>query len=166
MPIGAINWNPSTTSLVLRGAGPLRGSSQYFSFRIDGSDILIDDSPTVDDKRDEPDPTKKTWDTTQVNELNVLRMTGNKDNKRRQAVEMFQLHVFDVVKPLADLASDDPDKTTDPGRFPAEFWGNLLGKQSAPFDHYVARSCILVDFDKTDFDNGILTASIKLAKVA
>lgn len=166
MPIGAINWNPATTSLVLRGAGPRRGSSQFFSFRIDGNDILIDDSPIVDTKAGETDPTKKTWDTTAVNELSVIRMTGNADNKRQQAVDMFQLHVFDVVIPLSTLASDDPDKTIDPGRFPAEFWGNLLGKQSAPFDHYVARENILVDFDKADFDNGILTAHIKKAKVA
>lgn len=165
MPIGAINWNGPEKILCLRGAGPLRGSSQFFSIRLDGNTIFIDDSPTIDTKEGETDPNLKTWDTSPINELQAVKMTGNADTKRQQAVDIVQLKVFDVVTPLADLASDDPDKTIDPGRFPVEFWGNLLGKQAAPFDHYVARSVILVDFDKADFDNGILTASIRRAKV-
>ncbi len=159
MPIGAINWNNSTKSLVLRGAGPRRGSSQYFSCRLDGSDLYIDDSPTVDEST-------RPWGKTGINEIKQTRLTGNAATKRQQAVDLFQLHVFDTVLPLVDFASDDPDKTIDPGRFPVEFWGNLLGKQAAPFDHYVARANILVDFDEVDFNNGILTATIKKAKVA
>ncbi len=165
MPIGEANWNDSEKILCLRGSGSKRGSSNYFSIRIDGNIIFIDDSPVVDEKRDEPDPTKKTWGTTPVNELQAVKMTGNANTKRQQAVDMVQLRVFDFVIPLADLASDDPDKTIDPDRFPIEFWGNLLGKQSAPFDHYISRAIILVDFDKTDFDNGKLTPTFKKARI-
>ncbi len=162
MPIGAINFNPSTKTLCLRGAGPIRGSSEFFSCRLDGNDIYFDDSPIVDDKRDEPDPTKWTWDTTAVNESKADTLTGNNAKKKARAEALFQKNVFDTIIPLASLSIDDPDKTIDPDS-PREFWGDVDGLQQAPFEHYVSRANILVEFNEADFANGILTATTRRA---
>lgn len=160
MPIGAINWNNTTKSLVLRGAGPLRGSSQYFSCRLDGSDIYIDDSPVVDDKRDETDSTKKTWDTTAVNEIKVVTVKGTRDAKRATAVAAFQRYVFDTIVFLADLALDDADHIADPDSNNM-FWCDEDGVKNPSGLWVNSRANILVDFVADDFDNGILTASIR-----
>jgi len=165
MPIGGSNWNKTTKTLCLRGCGPKRGTSEYFSCRLDGDNIFFDDSPTVDDKRDESDRTKRDWTITAVNETRADTLTGDLGKKKAAAEALFQKNVFDTIIPLSIFADDDPDKTTDPNRFPVEFWGDENGIQQAPFDHYVSRANILVEFMADDFANGILKARIRKAKV-
>lgn len=155
MPIGAINWNNATKTLCLRGAGPLRGSSQYFSFRKQANDIFVDDSPIVDEST-------RPWGVTHVNEIDIGKLTGNTAAKHAQLIAWGQRYLFDVISLISDLGEDDPDKTIDPDRTTA-FWGDEDGTKNPGGLWYVRRSVILVDFDIADLGNDILTASLRRA---
>lgn len=155
MPIGAINFNPSTQTLCLRGTGPLRGSSPYFSFRRQGVKVFVDDSPIVDEST-------RPWGVTAVNEIQVGSLTGNLSDQEKHdlMVSWGQRYLFDVISPLADLGEDDPDKTIDPDR-PTAFWGDEDGTKNPSGLFYVRRANSLVDFDFADLLNGIMTATIE-----
>ena len=158
MPIGAINWNNSTKTLCLRGAGPLRGTTQYASFRKQSNNIFYDDSPICDEST-------RPWGVTHQNEIDIGKLTGNPAAKKAQLEAWGQQYIFDVIIPLSTLASDDPDKTVDPNAFERQFWGDEDGIQQAPFDHLIQRGTILVGFDETALGNDELLISIRVARV-
>ena len=157
MPIGAINVNTGTNTLALRGAGPKRGTSGYFSFRIQGTKVWVDDSPIVDEST-------RPWGITEVNEVNVGSLTGNLTDEEKKAlmVHWFQQHVFDTIILISSLPADDPDKTVDPDNSKM-FWCDEDGVKNPSGLFMNSRANILVDFDDTALLSGEFNATIRKA---
>lgn len=155
MPIGAINFNLDDQQLCLRGTGPLRGSSQYFCFRRQGTKVFVDDSPIVDEST-------RPWTVIEVNEIQVGSLTGNFSDQEKHdlMVHWGQRYLFDTIISLSSLSDDDPDKTIDPDT-PRSFWGNEDGTKNPSGLWMTSRGVLLVDFNMDDLANGILTASLR-----
>lgn len=155
MPIGAINWNNATKTLCLRGAGPKRGSSPYFSFRKVANDIFVDDSPTVNEST-------RPWTVTHVNEINIGKLTGNPAAKKAKLIQWAQQYLFDTIVLLTDLAVDDADRIADPDNSQM-FWCDEDGTKNASGLYVNSRSVILVDFDETALASDELVATLRTA---
>lgn len=155
MPIGAINVSLQDQLLCLRGCGPDRGATPYFSFRRQGVKVWVDDSPVVDESTDP-------WGVTKVNEIQVGSLTGNlsEQEKHDLMVGWGQRYLFDTIKLIAGLEVDDADRIADPDN-DFMFWCDEDGTKNPSGLWVNSRAIILVDFNINDLANGILNATIR-----
>ncbi len=151
MPITALDSNPSDKVWSVNMSG------SYFSVRKSGVRLFIDNNPTVDDS-------VKPWVITNVNEVQVGKLTGNLSDaeKKTAVIGWIQQHVFDKIILLTDIPEDDPARISDPDRS-VFFWSDEDGTKNPAGLFLTSREIVLVDFDEASLATDTLIATIRKA---